>query len=100
VAGLAHSQFGSSVQLLKVHVLPNARKTEIVGMHGEALKIKIKAVPEDGKANAELCAFLAGELGVTKSKVHVVKGHTARTKLVSIDGVDLAAIEKLKESAG
>ncbi|NJM09661.1 MAG: YggU family protein [Bdellovibrionaceae bacterium] len=95
---MARSQADSSVHLLKVHVLPNARKTEIVGMHGEALKIKIKAVPEDGKANTELCAFLAETLGIAKSKVHVVKGQTSRAKLVSIDGVDLATIEKLKAS--
>lgn len=96
---MARSQHGSTVQLLKVFAVPNARKTEIAGMHGDLLKIKIKAVPEDGKANAELCEFLAAELGVAKSQVHVIKGDSARQKTLAIHGVDAGAVEALKASA-
>ena len=80
---------GLRVHQLKVHVQPNARKNQVVGMHGDALKIKVKAIPEDGKANAELCAFIAAELGIAKSKVQVIKGETSRQKTLAIEGVSL-----------
>lgn len=72
---------------MKIRVQPNARKNEIVGEHGDSLKIKIAAVPEDGKANAELCAYVARELGVPKSKVTVIKGQTSRDKVIAVEGM-------------
>ena len=71
---------------MKISVQPNARKNEIVGVHGDAIKIKVAAVPEDGKANAELCAFVAAKLGLAKSKVNVIKGQTSRDKVIAAEG--------------
>ena len=76
---------------LAVHAVPGARRNEIVGPHGDALKIKVAAPPEDGRANAELGAFLASVLGVAKGAVRVVSGASSRRKVVEILGVDAAA---------
>jgi uncharacterized protein (TIGR00251 family) len=72
---------------MKIRVQPGARKNEIVGPHADSLKIKIAAPPEDGRANAELCSFLADLLGVAKSKISVVKGHSSRNKIIAIEGM-------------
>ncbi len=72
---------------IRVHAQPGASKNQIVGLHGESLKIKIHAVPEGGAANAELCAYLAEVLGVAKSAVMLVSGATSRAKVVEARGV-------------
>jgi uncharacterized protein (TIGR00251 family) len=72
---------------LAVHVTPRARKNEIVGLVGEAIKVKLAAPPVEGAANAALCAFLAEQLGVRKSAVTLVAGLTSRHKVVRVDGV-------------
>lgn len=75
---------------LSLQVVPNAKKTEVIGPHGEALKLKIKAPPVDGKANGEIIDFLARTLGVRRNAVSIVSGETARVKRVLIVGnVDL-----------
>ena len=81
---------------IQVHAQPNAPRNQIVGLHGDSLKIKIHAVPEDGAANAELCSFLAEVLGVAKSSVALVSGHTSRAKVVEVSGVSREdAVNKL-----
>jgi uncharacterized protein (TIGR00251 family) len=72
---------------LAVHVTPRARKNEIVGVAGEAIKVRLAAPPVEGAANAALCAFLAEQLGVRKSAVTLVAGQTSRHKVVRVDGV-------------
>ena len=71
---------------LALHVQPNARKNEIVGLHGDALKIKIAAPAADNKANAALIAFLSETLDVPKSAVAVRHGATGRRKVIEIAG--------------
>jgi uncharacterized protein (TIGR00251 family) len=83
--------------VLSLHIQPGAKKTEIAGLHGEALKIRLAAPPVDGKANAALIAFLAKTCGVPKSAVEVVSGETSRTKRVRLTGVDVAKVEALAE---
>lgn len=70
--------------LLELHVQPGAKKSEFAGMHGERVKVRLAAPPVDGKANAELIAFLAGHYGVAKSQVEILAGLTSRRKRVSI----------------
>ncbi len=72
---------------LRLHIQPGAKKTEVVGRHGEALKIRLAAPPVDGKANACLIACLADQLGVAKASISLVSGDTSRAKRVRIDGV-------------
>ncbi len=77
---------------LNVRVQPNAKREEIVGLYGEALKIKIRAVPEDGKANIALCEFIASRLGISKSSVSLESGQTSRSKVLLIIGLDFELI--------
>ena len=72
---------------IEVHVQPRASRTELAGLHGGRLKIRLAAPPVDGAANAALVEFVAEKLGVAKSRVRVVAGATSRQKVVEIDGV-------------
>jgi uncharacterized protein len=70
--------------VLALHVQPGAARTAIAGVHGDALKIRLAAPPVDGKANAELRRFLAQAFGVALRDVELLRGATARAKLVRI----------------
>lgn len=71
---------------LTLHIQPGAKKTEVVGPHGDALKIRLAAPPVDGKANAALLAYVAEVLGVSKSAVELKSGQTSRRKVVAVSG--------------
>jgi hypothetical protein len=72
---------------LSVKVVPKSARNEIVEQLADGtLRIKVAAAPEKGRANAELCDFLAAEFGVAKSKVEVVAGHGSQRKQVVISG--------------
>ena len=70
--------------ILDVHIQPRASKDEIVGYHGDRLKIRITAPPVDGKANNHLLAFLAQVFKVPKRDVVLLAGETGREKRVKI----------------
>lgn len=70
---------------LTIHLRPGSSKNEIVERGNTEMKIKITARPIDGAANKALIEFLSDEFNVAKSKIRIVKGETARTKLVEID---------------
>ncbi|MCC7077816.1 MAG: DUF167 domain-containing protein [Acidimicrobiia bacterium] len=72
------------VCVLRVHVQPGAGRDAIVGRHGNALKLKIRARPEGGAANAGLLVFLAQCLGVRRGDLHILSGHKSRSKRVSV----------------
>jgi uncharacterized protein len=71
---------------LVVHVVPRARRTEVAGRYGDAIRIKLKAPPVDGAANAELVRFVAECLGVPRAQVTIASGRTARRKTVAVAG--------------
>ncbi len=73
--------------LLKLKVLPRSSSNKVVGMEGDAIKIKIAAPPEKGKANDEVVFFLASLLKVAKSNIAIEGGERSRNKLVRIYGV-------------
>ena len=77
-------QKGSAVRI-RVRAQPRAARTEVSGAHGDELKIRIAAPPVDGAANAELVRFIAKQLGVAPSRVHVLRGDSGRSKVVEID---------------
>lgn len=77
---------------LRLHIQPGARKTEIVGLHGEVLKVRLAAAPVDGKANAALIAFMAEALGVTKRQVELLGGAASREKRLRISGASSEAV--------
>lgn len=72
--------------VLIVKVLPKTSREEIVGWEGDALKIRLKAVPEKGEANQALIAFLAKTLHVSKQSISILSGETSRRKRISITG--------------
>jgi len=63
-----------------LHVVPGAKKTEAVGLHGDALKVRVSAPPVDGKANAALQRFLADTFGLPLNAVEQTSGLTQRRK--------------------
>ena len=71
---------------LTVRVQPAARRSEVVGEHGDALKVRLAAPANDGKANAELVRFLAEAVGVPRRSVEILRGHHARDKVVRLTG--------------
>jgi uncharacterized protein len=71
---------------LTLHVQPNARKDEITGLHGGALKVKIAAPASDNRANAALIAFLSETFGIPKSAIAIRHGATGRRKVVEVTG--------------
>lgn len=73
--------------VLTIHLQPKARTTEVVGWHGDAIKIRVAAPPVGGAANEALVRFLAERLEVAHSAVTVVGGATARRKRVAIEGM-------------
>ena len=72
---------------LEIKAVPNAPKTEVIGWFGDAMKVKVHAPALEGKANEELCRFLAETLGLTKRSVLLLQGDTSRKKLVEITGM-------------
>lgn len=80
--------------IIALHVQPGAKRTEVVGLHGEALKVRLAAPPVDGKANEALIGFLAGTLDLAKSQLALVSGQTARTKRVSVAGLGANEIRR------
>jgi uncharacterized protein (TIGR00251 family) len=70
-----------------VRVVPRASRNEIVGVHGDALKVRLTAPPVEGRANEALVAFLAQRLGVRKSQVEIVAGATSRHKMIRVTGL-------------
>ena len=80
---------------LTLHIQPGAKKTEVAGEHGDALKIRLAAPPVDGKANAALLAFIAERLGVSKSAVTLKSGQTSRRKVVEVEGASAEAVRLL-----
>ena len=70
--------------VFKVHIQPKASKNAIVGLHDDALKIRLTAPPVDGAANKMCIHFLAKELGIPKSAIDIVAGQTSRNKYICI----------------
>jgi len=81
--------------ILNVRVVPRTSRSEIVGFHDGALKIRLAAAPVDGAANAELIKLLAKKFGVAKSDVSIASGETSRTKRIRINNLSQSRFEAL-----
>jgi len=69
---------------LTLHIQPGASKSEVAGVRGDALKIRLAAAPVDGKANAALIGFVADRLGLAKSAIRLKSGQTSRRKVLEV----------------
>jgi uncharacterized protein (TIGR00251 family) len=76
---------------LRLRIQPRASRTEVVGLHGDTVRIRLSAPPVDGAANEELIRFLAATLGVPTRAVEITAGHGGRQKTVLVRGVGCAA---------
>lgn len=74
---------------LAVQITPNAKKTEVIGVLDDALKLKLQAQPIEGKANEALVKFLATALSVPRSAVTITHGHTGKRKLIEVRSATL-----------
>ena len=75
-------------------VVPGSSRDQIVGWLGDALKIKVTAPPEKGKANERVVELLAGALGIDAADVAIVAGHASPSKVVAIAGLDDDAVRE------
>lgn len=66
--------------LLNLYIQPGASLSEISGTHADRLKVKIKAPPRDGEANEALIEFFSKYLGISKSKIRILRGESSRQK--------------------
>jgi uncharacterized protein len=76
-------QGGARLTLI-LHIQPGAKRTEVAGLHGDALKIRVAAAPVEGAANAALMAFLAEVFGVPQCQVILKQGNKSRRKVIEI----------------
>jgi uncharacterized protein (TIGR00251 family) len=72
---------------LRFYVVPNAKVDSVLGEHGAAIKIKLRAPAVEGKANAALRSFLSKELKIAERQIVLERGHKSRDKIIRIDGL-------------
>jgi uncharacterized protein len=84
---------------LRLRVSAGARRTELVGRHGDAWKVRVSAPPEGGRANDAVLSLVADRAGVPRRAVSIVSGHSSRDKVVQVDGIDRAESERRLESS-
>lgn len=80
-----------------VRAQPRASRSEVVGEHGGALRVRLAAPPVDGEANDELVRCLARWLDLPRRAVHLVTGATGRNKVVEIEGIGAAEVRRALE---
>ena len=81
--------------IFKVQVVPRASRSEIVGEHNGALRVRIAAPPVDGAANEELIRTLARAFKVPRRDIEITSGHTSKLKQVSVKKVTSAVLEAI-----
>jgi uncharacterized protein (TIGR00251 family) len=81
-----------------VHVQPRASRSEITGVHGDSMKVRLEAPPVEGAANAALIELLADALGVSRRNVQIVGGQRSRGKVVEVVGVGAERVRRLVTS--
>jgi uncharacterized protein (TIGR00251 family) len=79
---------------LEIKAVPNAPRNAVIGWLGDALKVKVHAPALEGRANEELCEFLADELELPRRAVTVLRGDKSRQKVLRLEGLDLAEAKR------
>jgi uncharacterized protein (TIGR00251 family) len=82
------------VTTIRVHVIPNAKTDKVVGEHGDAIKIKLRAPAVEGKANNALRRFLAEKLSIPQRAIVLKHGEKSRDKVIRIDGLNAVNIRR------
>ena len=84
---------------LRLRVSPGARRTHVVGRHGDAWKVRVAVPPEGGRANEAVVRLVAETLSLPRDAVTLVSGHGARDKIIQLAGLDQTEIERRLTSA-
>ncbi len=84
---------------LRLRVIPGAARSGIAGRHGEAWKLRIAQAPERGKANIAVLDLLSSALRVSRKQIELVRGESARDKVVTVTGLSLEDAEERLASA-
>ena len=90
---------GDDAVVLQVHVQPAAGRSAVVGRHGTALKVRVAAAPEGGRANEACADLLAETFGLKRAQVELVSGPSSRAKQFKLGGLDLDAFRVRLERA-
>jgi uncharacterized protein (TIGR00251 family) len=85
--------------LLVVRVKPQARRAGLLGRHGAAIKVAVRAAPERGRANEELLQVLAAALGVAVSALELVSGAGSQDKRIRVHGLDEPELQRRLQAA-
>ena len=85
--------------IIRLHVQPGAGKTAVVGRHGDAVKVRVAAPPEGGRANDAVVALIAATFDVKLAQVTLLSGESSRAKRVQVGGIEEAEVERLLEVA-
>lgn len=78
-----------------VRVVPRASKSEIIGEHGEALKVRIASPPVDGAANEELIRLFAKKFAVSKSDIEILTGQSSKNKRIKINNLSQSKFDEV-----
>ncbi|MGB9177658.1 MAG: DUF167 domain-containing protein [Pyrinomonadaceae bacterium] len=84
--------------LFNVRVVPGASRSEVVGEHDGAVRVRVAAPPVEGAANEELIRTLARAFDVPARDVEILSGHSSKTKRVRVEGATSFVLEKLAGS--
>jgi len=85
--------------VLRLHVQPGAGRTAVMGTFNEALKVRVAAPPQGGRANDAVLALVADLLGVKPTQLELTSGASGRDKRVKVTGVEVDDVRRLIESA-
>jgi len=96
VNGFDVRRSGDAVRF-SVRLQPRSSRNEIVGLQGVSLKVRVTAPPVEGMANQALIDFLSQSLKTSRRNVCIVSGHSSRTKMIEVRGVDLESVQRLAE---
>ena len=89
----------SGTAVVRLHVQPGAGKTAVVGRHGDALKVRVAAPPEGGRANDAVVVLIAATFDVKLAQVALISGQSSRAKRVQVDGLAREEVVRLLELA-
>ena len=88
-------QIGRDGVTLQIQAQPGAKRTEVAGLHGDCIRVRLASPPVDGKANECLIGFLSRRLGVRKSQVSITRGLSSRRKSVLVEIVSFQPVALL-----
>jgi uncharacterized protein (TIGR00251 family) len=87
----------ADVVRFSVRLQPRASRNEIAGLYAASLRVRVTAPPVEGLANEALIDFLSVALKISRRNLCIVSGHSSRTKVIEVGGVDLQTVQRLAE---